>query len=50
MIESVAQDIKMKVEVLMEMYEAMEKSCVDLNDKSIFLKYQGQFKRRVNEM
>lgn len=50
MIESVAQDTKMKVEILMEMYEAMEQSCIDLNNKAVFMKYQQQFKRKFNEM
>jgi hypothetical protein len=37
--EEVVKEITMKAEVLMEMYQAMEQSCEELNDMSNYEKY-----------
>jgi len=40
------KEISLKVEVLMEMYQAMELTCDDLNDMSNYEKHYNVFKKR----
>lgn len=48
--EDVAKEINLKVEVLMEMYQAMEHSCDNLHDKANYEKQYNVFKKKQNEM
>ena len=48
--EDVAKEINLKVEVLMEMYQAMEHSCEGLHDKTNYEKQYNIFKKKQNEM
>ena len=48
--EDVAKEINLKVEVLIEMYQAMEQSCDNLHDKSNYEKHYNNFKRKQNDM
>lgn len=43
--EEVAKEINLKVEVLMEMFQAMEQSCDELNDKTQYEKYHQTFRK-----
>lgn len=47
--EDVAKEINLKVEVLIEMYQAMEQSNEGLHDKSNYEKAYNNFKRKQNE-
>ena len=47
--EDVAKEISLKVEVLMEMYQAMEIQCTYLQDKTLFENQQNLFKKKQNE-
>ena len=47
--EDVAKEISLKVEVLMEMYLAMEIQCNQLQDKTAYEKQYNLFKKKQNE-
>ena len=44
------KEISLKVEVLMEMYQAMEQSCDELNDNQNYDKQYNIFRKRQMEM
>jgi hypothetical protein len=44
--EDVAKEITLKVEVLMDMYQAMHQQCIDLNTNPNYDKYYSLFKKR----
>lgn len=48
--DEIVKEISLKVEVLIEMYQAMEVSCDELNDKSNYERQYNIFKKRQNEM
>jgi len=48
--EEVTKEISLKVEVLIEMYQAMEQSCVELNNPENYERQSNIFKNKQNEM
>ena len=48
--EEVTKEISLKVEVLMEMYQAMELSCEELNVSENYDKHYGVFKQKQAEL
>ena len=48
--EEVMSEVALKVEVLMEMYQAMDRACTDLKDKSNYDKHYGMYRRKQSEM
>lgn len=48
--DEVAKEISLKVEVIMEMYQAMELSCDELSDMSNYEQHYNVFKQKQNEI
>jgi uncharacterized protein YfbU (UPF0304 family) len=48
--DDVQKEISLKVEVIMEMYQAMSVMCEDLKETSAFDKHASAFKKRQQEM
>ncbi len=48
--EEVLKEIELKVEVLMEMYQAMEESCDELSQPSSYDKHYNIYRMKQNEM
>lgn len=48
--EEVTKEISLKVEVIMEMYQAMEDSCEELENQENYEKHYNIFKAKQSEM
>jgi len=48
--EDVAKEISLKVEVLMEMYEALHSQQFEMTSMQAYDRYYGMFKARQNEV